>query len=186
MLTCCTARRGVGVREWGWGWWAALYHPPALSKIHLPHRHKLSLHLCPVLMFLSVYKKLKEQMKEQEQQGYWQEKGRWVGYEESFDPQAQVWVPTPISCLTFRSLIQLRHTMSPGQWAKHEDLQGFFFTLFIIIFNFLKCFTFIGFKGTDILCKSMLCHTPPCYSVIKGKLCCSLYLYSSLRNALLI
>uniref|UniRef100_A0A3B4FV76 Anion exchange protein n=1 Tax=Pundamilia nyererei TaxID=303518 RepID=A0A3B4FV76_9CICH len=58
--------------------------------------------------------KLKEQMKEQEQQGYWQEKGRWVGYEESFDPQAQVWVPTPISCLTFRSLIQLRHTMSPG------------------------------------------------------------------------
>uniref|UniRef100_A0A3B4FZ40 Anion exchange protein n=1 Tax=Pundamilia nyererei TaxID=303518 RepID=A0A3B4FZ40_9CICH len=65
-------------------------------------------------MFLSVYKKLKEQMKEQEQQGYWQEKGRWVGYEESFDPQAQVWVPTPISCLTFRSLIQLRHTMSPG------------------------------------------------------------------------
>uniref|UniRef100_A0A3P8PIG4 Anion exchange protein n=1 Tax=Astatotilapia calliptera TaxID=8154 RepID=A0A3P8PIG4_ASTCA len=76
--------------------------------------HKLSLHLCPVLMFLSVYKKLKEQMKEQEQQGYWQEKGRWVGYEESFDPQAQVWVPTPISCLTFRSLIQLRHTMSPG------------------------------------------------------------------------
>ncbi|XP_026018820.1 solute carrier family 4 member 1b (Diego blood group) isoform X3 [Astatotilapia calliptera] len=53
-------------------------------------------------------------MKEQEQQGYWQEKGRWVGYEESFDPQAQVWVPTPISCLTFRSLIQLRHTMSPG------------------------------------------------------------------------
>uniref|UniRef100_A0A3B4FVF3 Anion exchange protein n=1 Tax=Pundamilia nyererei TaxID=303518 RepID=A0A3B4FVF3_9CICH len=93
----------------------ALYHPPALSKIHLlPHKHKLSLHLCPVLMFLSVYKKLKEQMKEQEQQGYWQEKGRWVGYEESFDPQAQVWVPTPISCLTFRSLIQLRHTMSPG------------------------------------------------------------------------
>uniref|UniRef100_A0AAX7VIM6 Anion exchange protein n=1 Tax=Astatotilapia calliptera TaxID=8154 RepID=A0AAX7VIM6_ASTCA len=48
------------------------------------------------------------------EQGYWQEKGRWVGYEESFDPQAQVWVPTPISCLTFRSLIQLRHTMSPG------------------------------------------------------------------------
>uniref|UniRef100_A0A669BH43 Anion exchange protein n=1 Tax=Oreochromis niloticus TaxID=8128 RepID=A0A669BH43_ORENI len=66
------------------------------------------------LMFLSVYKKMKEQMKDQKQQGYWQEKGRWVGYEESFDPQAQVWAPTLISCLTFRSLIQLRRTMSPG------------------------------------------------------------------------
>uniref|UniRef100_A0A669BQK3 Solute carrier family 4 member 1b (Diego blood group) n=1 Tax=Oreochromis niloticus TaxID=8128 RepID=A0A669BQK3_ORENI len=65
-------------------------------------------------MFLSVYKKMKEQMKDQKQQGYWQEKGRWVGYEESFDPQAQVWAPTLISCLTFRSLIQLRRTMSPG------------------------------------------------------------------------
>uniref|UniRef100_A0A3Q4H149 Anion exchange protein n=1 Tax=Neolamprologus brichardi TaxID=32507 RepID=A0A3Q4H149_NEOBR len=52
--------------------------------------------------------------RDQEQQGYWQEKGRWVGYEESFDPQAQVWVPSLISCLTFRSLIQLRRTMSPG------------------------------------------------------------------------
>ncbi|XP_013124861.2 solute carrier family 4 member 1b (Diego blood group) [Oreochromis niloticus] len=57
---------------------------------------------------------MKEQMKDQKQQGYWQEKGRWVGYEESFDPQAQVWAPTLISCLTFRSLIQLRRTMSPG------------------------------------------------------------------------
>lgn len=53
-------------------------------------------------------------MKDEKQQVYWQEKGRWAGYEESFDPQAQVWAPSHISCLTFRSLIQLRRTMSPG------------------------------------------------------------------------
>ncbi|XP_027884927.1 solute carrier family 4 member 1b (Diego blood group) [Xiphophorus couchianus] len=51
-------------------------------------------------------------MKEQEQQGYWQETGRWAGYEESLDPHAGVWASTQISYLTFKSLIQLRRTMN--------------------------------------------------------------------------
>uniref|UniRef100_A0A096LQH4 Anion exchange protein n=1 Tax=Poecilia formosa TaxID=48698 RepID=A0A096LQH4_POEFO len=51
-------------------------------------------------------------MKEQEQQGYWQETGRWAGYEESLDPQAGVWASSQISYLTFKSLIQLRRTMN--------------------------------------------------------------------------
>uniref|UniRef100_A0A3B5KXX7 Anion exchange protein n=1 Tax=Xiphophorus couchianus TaxID=32473 RepID=A0A3B5KXX7_9TELE len=54
----------------------------------------------------------KESMKEQEQQGYWQETGRWAGYEESLDPHAGVWASTQISYLTFKSLIQLRRTMN--------------------------------------------------------------------------
>ncbi|XP_013869373.1 solute carrier family 4 member 1b (Diego blood group) [Austrofundulus limnaeus] len=51
-------------------------------------------------------------MKDEEQPGHWQETGRWVGYEESFDPQAGVWASSQISYLTFRSLIQLRRTMN--------------------------------------------------------------------------
>ncbi|KAM4526956.1 solute carrier family 4 member 1b (Diego blood group) [Fundulus diaphanus] len=51
-------------------------------------------------------------MKEQEQQGYWQETGRWAGYEESFDPHSGVWASSHISYLTFKSLIQLRRTMN--------------------------------------------------------------------------
>uniref|UniRef100_A0A3B3XQY1 Anion exchange protein n=1 Tax=Poecilia mexicana TaxID=48701 RepID=A0A3B3XQY1_9TELE len=54
----------------------------------------------------------KAEMKEQEQQGYWQETGRWAGYEESLDPQAGVWASSQISYLTFKSLIQLRRTMN--------------------------------------------------------------------------
>uniref|UniRef100_A0A3B5KJM0 Anion exchange protein n=1 Tax=Xiphophorus couchianus TaxID=32473 RepID=A0A3B5KJM0_9TELE len=56
--------------------------------------------------------KQKAEMKEQEQQGYWQETGRWAGYEESLDPHAGVWASTQISYLTFKSLIQLRRTMN--------------------------------------------------------------------------
>ncbi|XP_029942568.1 band 3 anion exchange protein-like [Salarias fasciatus] len=53
-------------------------------------------------------------MKDQKQQAYWQETGRWAGYEESFDPQAGVWASSQISYLTFKSLIQLRRTLNTG------------------------------------------------------------------------
>ncbi|MCI4384976.1 hypothetical protein PGIGA_G00045070 [Pangasianodon gigas] len=42
----------------------------------------------------------------------WQETGRWVGYEETFNPTSGKWGSSHISCLTFRSLIQLRRVMS--------------------------------------------------------------------------
>ncbi|KAL3051463.1 hypothetical protein OYC64_001668 [Pagothenia borchgrevinki] len=53
-------------------------------------------------------------MKDQKQQTYWQETGRWAGCEESFDPQAGVWATSSISYLTLKSLIQLRRTMNTG------------------------------------------------------------------------
>ncbi|XP_010862876.1 solute carrier family 4 member 1b (Diego blood group) isoform X2 [Esox lucius] len=52
-------------------------------------------------------------MKNQEQ-CYWQDTGRWMGYEESYDPQAGGWGTSHISYLTFKSLIQLRRTMNTG------------------------------------------------------------------------
>ncbi|KAM9425537.1 LOW QUALITY PROTEIN: solute carrier family 4 member 1b (Diego blood group) [Pholidichthys leucotaenia] len=51
-------------------------------------------------------------MKDQKQEAYWQETGRWAGYEQSLDPQAGVWATSHISYLTFKSLIQLRRTMN--------------------------------------------------------------------------
>uniref|UniRef100_A0A668AZ03 Anion exchange protein n=1 Tax=Myripristis murdjan TaxID=586833 RepID=A0A668AZ03_9TELE len=60
------------------------------------------------------YVELNELMKDQNQQAYWQETGRWVGYEESYDPQAGSWGSSHISYLTFKSLIQLRRTMNTG------------------------------------------------------------------------
>ncbi|KAM3863949.1 solute carrier family 4 member 1a (Diego blood group) [Diretmus argenteus] len=44
----------------------------------------------------------------------WQETGRWVGYEENLDQATGQWSPSHVSYLTFKSLIQLRKTMSTG------------------------------------------------------------------------
>uniref|UniRef100_A0A4W4DVW9 Anion exchange protein n=1 Tax=Electrophorus electricus TaxID=8005 RepID=A0A4W4DVW9_ELEEL len=44
----------------------------------------------------------------------WQETGRWVGYEESFNPYTSTWGASHVSYLTFKSLIQLRRIMSTG------------------------------------------------------------------------
>nr|XP_057905326.1 solute carrier family 4 member 1a (Diego blood group) [Doryrhamphus excisus] len=44
----------------------------------------------------------------------WQETGRWVGYEENFNAATGKWSSSHVSYLTFKSLIQLRKTMSTG------------------------------------------------------------------------
>ncbi|RVE59516.1 hypothetical protein OJAV_G00189270 [Oryzias javanicus] len=62
----------------------------------------------------SAEKRQSEQMKDQEPQAYWQDRGRWSSYEESFDPQVGMWASTQISYLTFKSLIQLRRIMNSG------------------------------------------------------------------------
>lgn len=60
-------------------------------------------------MFLQAYVELNEL-----QVGVWQETGRWVGFEENFNPTAGTWSPSHVSYLTFKSLIQLRKLMSTG------------------------------------------------------------------------
>uniref|UniRef100_A0A3P8TUH9 Anion exchange protein n=1 Tax=Amphiprion percula TaxID=161767 RepID=A0A3P8TUH9_AMPPE len=69
--------------------------------------------LC-VSLCLQSYVELNELMKDQKQETYWQETGRWAGYEESYDPQAGVWGSSHVSYLTFKSLIQLRRSMNTG------------------------------------------------------------------------
>ncbi|KAF3846078.1 hypothetical protein F7725_003156 [Dissostichus mawsoni] len=44
----------------------------------------------------------------------WQETGRWVGYEENLNPATGKWSSSHVSHLSFKSLIQLRKTMSTG------------------------------------------------------------------------
>uniref|UniRef100_A0A673C8R0 Anion exchange protein n=1 Tax=Sphaeramia orbicularis TaxID=375764 RepID=A0A673C8R0_9TELE len=62
--------------------------------------------LCPVLMCLLASLHLGIL--------WFPETGRWVGYEESFDPQSGVWASSHISFLTFKSLIQIRRSMNTG------------------------------------------------------------------------
>ncbi|XP_057214446.1 solute carrier family 4 member 1b (Diego blood group) [Triplophysa rosa] len=62
-------------------------------------------------LILQVYVKMNENST---QQSYWQEMGRWMGYEETYDVEAGRWGPLHISYLTFNSLVQLRRTMNTG------------------------------------------------------------------------
>ncbi|KAG7227881.1 hypothetical protein INR49_013675 [Caranx melampygus] len=77
-----------------------------------PDDVEVTCHCCPYLR--ERYVQLQELMNDQKQETYWQETGRWAGYEESFDPQSGVWASTHISYLTFKSLIHLRRTMATG------------------------------------------------------------------------
>uniref|UniRef100_A0A8C7UAP3 Anion exchange protein n=1 Tax=Oncorhynchus mykiss TaxID=8022 RepID=A0A8C7UAP3_ONCMY len=78
------------------------------------HTHTdILLHLILCLP-MQAYVELTELMNDQQNQQGWQETGRWVGYEESYDPEAGGWGPSHISYLTFKSLIQLRRTMNTG------------------------------------------------------------------------
>ncbi len=56
-----------------------------------------------------------ESVKNPNQQSYWQEMGRWVGFEETYDVEAGRWGPSHVSYLTFKSLVQIRRTMNTGE-----------------------------------------------------------------------
>lgn len=45
---------------------------------------------------------------------FWQETARWLGYEENLNPATGQWGSSHVSCLTFKSLLQLRKAMSTG------------------------------------------------------------------------
>ncbi|KAF7666602.1 hypothetical protein LDENG_00100460 [Lucifuga dentata] len=63
--------------------------------------------------------------KDQNQQGYWQGTGQWVDYKETYDPKAGTWGSSHISYLTFKTVIQLRHTMNTGVMIFDCEEQSF-------------------------------------------------------------
>uniref|UniRef100_A0A8C1V6Z6 Solute carrier family 4 member 1 n=1 Tax=Cyprinus carpio TaxID=7962 RepID=A0A8C1V6Z6_CYPCA len=67
---------------------------------------------------------MNESVKNPNQQSYWQEMGRWVGYEETYDVEAGHWGPSHISYLTFKSLVQIRRTMNTGEGMPVRSLWG--------------------------------------------------------------
>ncbi|MBN3323528.1 B3A2 protein, partial [Atractosteus spatula] len=76
---------------------------PRLSKAvpHLQSKEKLR-----------AYVELNELIMGKNQEQYWQETGRWIGYEESFDQTTENWGKAHIPYLTFKSLLDLRKTMT--------------------------------------------------------------------------
>nr|XP_015217585.1 PREDICTED: band 3 anion transport protein isoform X2 [Lepisosteus oculatus] len=58
------------------------------------------------------YVELNELIMGKNQEQYWQETGRWIRYEESFDQTTENWGKAHIPYLTFKSLLDLRKTMT--------------------------------------------------------------------------
>lgn len=52
---------------------------------------------------------------------FWQETARWLGYEENLNPATGQWGSSHVSCLTFKSLLQLRKAMSTGDFKKKRQ-----------------------------------------------------------------
>lgn len=53
----------------------------------------------------------------------WLETARWLGYEENLNPATGKWGPSHVSYLTFKSLIQLRKTMSTGDFGPLNEAE---------------------------------------------------------------
>ncbi|KAI3364839.1 hypothetical protein L3Q82_001029 [Scortum barcoo] len=104
-VTCHCCRLGEGLQELPG---KSTSKPIPVQSIRHKHVYASVPHSC---VHIQRYTEL---MKDQKQESYWQETGRWGGYEESYDPQAGVWASSHISYLTFKSLIQLRRTMNTG------------------------------------------------------------------------
>uniref|UniRef100_A0A8C2PVC7 Solute carrier family 4 member 1 n=1 Tax=Cyprinus carpio TaxID=7962 RepID=A0A8C2PVC7_CYPCA len=71
-------------------------------------------HMHFIVICGQAYVEMNESVKNPNQQRYWQEMGRWVGFEETYDVEAGRWGPSHISYLTFKSLVQIRRTMNTG------------------------------------------------------------------------
>ncbi|MFT7799072.1 band 3 anion exchange protein-like isoform X1, partial [Arapaima gigas] len=60
------------------------------------------------------YVELNELQGDGTEEAHWQETGRWMGYEESYNFKTGTWTPAHISYLTFKSLIDLRRIILTG------------------------------------------------------------------------
>uniref|UniRef100_A0A8C1V5F3 Anion exchange protein n=1 Tax=Cyprinus carpio TaxID=7962 RepID=A0A8C1V5F3_CYPCA len=84
----------------------------------------MSFNLSFIVICGQAYVEMNESVKNPNQQSYWQEMGRWVGYEETYDVEAGHWGPSHISYLTFKSLVQIRRTMNTGEGMPVRSLWG--------------------------------------------------------------
>uniref|UniRef100_A0A4W3HQI4 Anion exchange protein n=1 Tax=Callorhinchus milii TaxID=7868 RepID=A0A4W3HQI4_CALMI len=61
-----------------------------------------------------VFVQMNELMMDGNLQNYWQESGRWIKYEENLDKDTNRWSKAHVPFLTFRSLLELRRTITKG------------------------------------------------------------------------
>uniref|UniRef100_A0A4W3IFB2 Anion exchange protein n=1 Tax=Callorhinchus milii TaxID=7868 RepID=A0A4W3IFB2_CALMI len=70
--------------------------------------------ILPPGICLQVFVQMNELMMDGNLQNYWQESGRWIKYEENLDKDTNRWSKAHVPFLTFRSLLELRRTITKG------------------------------------------------------------------------
>ena len=76
--------------------------------------------MCMYVCVYQVFVELNELVVDQNQQVQWRETARWIKFEEDVEEETERWGRPHVASLSFRSLLELRRTLSHGalgQWA---------------------------------------------------------------------
>lgn len=73
--------------------------------------------MCLCVFCVKVFVELNELVIDRNQELQWRETARWIKFEEELDEETERWGKPHIASLTFRSLLELRKTISHGKRA---------------------------------------------------------------------
>lgn len=68
-----------------------------------------------IFVFMQVFVELNELVIDRNQELQWRETARWIKFEEEVEEETERWGKPHIASLTFRSLLELRKTISHGK-----------------------------------------------------------------------
>lgn len=85
----------------------------------IPH-----LHICVCVCHVSqVFVELNELTMDKNQEMQWKETARWIKFEEDVEEETERWGKPHVASLSFRSLLELRKTISHGEAYGREHAQ---------------------------------------------------------------
>lgn len=68
-----------------------------------------------VLFYLQLFVELNELIVEKDHEMRWKERARWIKFEEDVDDETDRWGKPHVASLSFRSLLELRRTITHGK-----------------------------------------------------------------------
>jgi len=75
-----------------------------------------------VLLLLQVFVELNELIVEKDHEMRWKERARWIKFEENVEEETDRWGKPHVASLSFRSLLELRRTITHGNLATARQM----------------------------------------------------------------
>lgn len=82
-------------------------------------------------VFSQVFVELNELVMDKNQEMQWRETARWIKFEEDVEEETERWGKPHVASLSFRSLLELRKTISHGERRHWNDWN----TIIILLLN---------------------------------------------------